>query len=267
MDGDAGQDGLRQGLESMVALESRLEQTLALFSAEAKGYLETPAFVDELHSLVTGQREALRAHLQGLGETDVPPIGSAISSAFDGPAESQPDAEGRETLDTLRAVATAFTETAFGYAVLHGIAHRSYDIATANLADQHRRNYLGAVHAIHQAVGDVAIQELQEAGHPCRCECPACGPGICICWHVHDEAEVTGAGAPSEGIVVRAPRAQSNAERAGLRHGDVILAVDGQEVRSYEDMRDGMGAHQPGEEVELRIRRGTGDLQELVITR
>ena len=37
--------------------------------------------------------------------------------------------------------------------------------------------------------------------------------------------------------------------RAGLRHGDVILAVDGREVRSYQDMLDRMRDHQPGEEV------------------
>lgn len=58
-----------------------------------------------------------------------------------------------------------------------------------------------------------------------------------------------------------------NAERAGLGHGGVILALDGRELRSYEDMRDGMGAHQPGEEVKLRVRRGAGDSHEMVVTR
>lgn len=265
--GDRGQDGLRQALDSMVALESRLEETLALSSAESKGYLEAPAIIGQLHSLVTGQRKALQAHVEGLGDTDVPPVGSAISAAFEAPPGTQYGGQGDGSLATLRAVSAAFTETAFGYEVLHALAHRSYEIATANLADQHRKSYLQALQAVHQAVADVAVQELQEAGHACRCECPACGPGICICWHVHVEPDLPGPEAPTEGIVVREPRASSNAERAGLRHGDVILAVDGQEVRSYEDMRDGMGGHQPGEDVKLRLRRGTGDPQELVVTR
>lgn len=266
-DTNAGQNGLRQSLDSMIALESQLEETIGRFSAQTDRYLEVPAVIGHLHSLVTGQRDALQAHLQGLGQAEVPPAPSAISAAFEALPEIERSKQGPGTVPTLRAVAAAFTQTALGYAVLHALAHRSYDIATADLADQHRRHYLQAVQAIHQAVGDVAVQELQEGGHACRCQCPACGPGICICWHVHVEPEVTGPGTTTEGIVVRAPRAQSNAERAGLRHGDVILAVDGREVRSYEDMRDGMGAHQPGEEVKVRVRRGSGDPQELVVRR
>lgn len=194
MDGDSGQDGLWQGLSSMVALESRLEESLALLSAETRGYLEAPIVIGRLHSLVTGQREALQAHLQDLGETDIPPVVSAISAAFETPPETQRGKQGEGMVATLRAVATAFTQTAFGYVVLHGLAHRFYHVATADLSDQHRRNYLQAARAIHQAVGDVVVQELQEAGHACRCECPACSPGICLCWHVHVEPDVTGPG-------------------------------------------------------------------------
>lgn len=267
MAGDSGQDGLRQGLASLVALESRLEERLALLSAETRGYLEAPVVIGRLHSLVTGQREALHAHLQGLGDADIAPFGSALSAAFEAPPETQRGEHGQGTIATLRAVATAFTQTAFAYAVLHGLAHRFYAVATADLADQHRRNYVRAAQAIHQAVGDVVVQELQEAGHACRCECPACSPGICLCWHVHLEPDVTGPGVSREGIVVRAPRAQSNAERAGLRHGDVILAVDRQEVCSYQDMLERMREHQPGDGVKLQVRCGTGDPQELVVTR
>lgn len=265
-DGDVGQNGLRQSLDSLIAQESRLEETRVLFSAEEEDYLEAPTIIGQLHSLVTGQREALQAHVQGLGEKDIPSIGPPISAAFESAPETQSGTQAKESFALLSAVATAFTKTALGYSVLHALAHRSYDIATADLADRHRRNYLLAVQTIHQAVGDVAVQELQEAGHACRCQCPACGPGVCICWHVHAGADVTGP-TSTEGIVVRAPPAESNAERAGLRHGDVVLAVDGQEVRSYEDMRDGMGAHEPGEEVKLRVRRRTGGPEELIVAR
>lgn len=267
MHGDAGQDGLRRGLDSMVALESWLEETLALLSGDTERYLEAPTIIGRLRSVVTGQREALEAHIQALGDTDVPPLGPAISVAFEPPPETPSLQPGQEPFATLSAVAAAFARVALSYAVLHGLAHRSYQIPTADLADQHRVNYVGAVHAIHRAVGDVAVHELQQAGHACRCQCPACGPGVCICWHVHGGPNVTGVGASTEGIVVRVPRTGSNAERAGLRRGDVIVAVDGREVRSYEDLRDGMGAHQPGEEVTLLVRRGTGDPQDLTVTR
>ena len=68
-------------------------------------------------------------------------------------------------------------------------------------------------------------------------------------------------------IVVRAPRAGSSAEQAGLRHGDVILAVNGQEVSIYQEMAGRMREHQPDERVEPRIRRGVAEPQELVVTR
>lgn len=267
MDGDAGRDGLRQGLDSMVALESQLEESLALSSSEAKGYLEAPTILGQLHSLVSGQRAALQAHLEGLGETDVPPAPTAISTAFEGAPDAEGGMQGHATVAALRAVARALTETAFGYTVLHALAHRSYDVATADLADQHRVNYLQAVLSIQRAVADVAVQELQEGGFVCRCECPSCSPGICLCWHVHAEPGVAAPGVATEGIVVRTPRRLSNAERAGLHRGDVILAVDGQEIRSYQDMLDRMRDRKPGEDVTLRIRRATGEPQELVFTR
>jgi PDZ domain len=265
MDGDSGEDGLRQAIGSVLALESRLDESLAGFSANASRYLEAPTVVSELHSLVREQREALEAHLEGLGSTDVPPLEAALSAAFEAPSETQHGEQ--EALATLRALATAFTETAFGYEVLHGLAHRFFHVPTADLADHHRRNYLQAAQAVHRAVGDVVIQELQEAGHACRCECPACGPGICLCWHVHLEPDVKGPGLSSEGFVVRAPRAGSNAEQAGLHHGDVILAVGGQEVSTYQEMVGRMREYEPGERVELRIRQGTAEPRELLVTR
>lgn len=255
-------DGLRECLDLIIDLEVRLRETLAPLLAATGNYLEAPGIVGALHTLVSAQGDVLQAHSQAPDTTDVPPIGSTISAALEA---GQENTSGSETLAMLRAVTTRLSQTAFGYAVLHAVAHRSYDVTTANLADEHRRAYVRAIEALHRAVGDVAVDELQEAGHVCRCQCPACGPGICICWHVH--ADAAREEALAEGILVRAPRPRSNADRAGLRHGDVVLAVEDEIVRSYEDMRDGMGRHQPGENVHLRVRRSTGELDDVVITR
>lgn len=266
-DGNAGQDGLRQVLDSMIALESRLEEMVELFSAETTGYLEAPTFVTELGSQVTGQREALQRHLQQLGDTEVPPAPAAISAALEAPEETDRGQAAEDAVGRLRAMAIALTRAAFGYAVLHGFAHRYYQVATANLADEHRINHLRAAQAVHRAVGDVVVQKLLEAGQACRCECPSCAPGICLCWHVHVEGEVTSPEAAGEGIIVRTPRAGSNAERAGLGHGDVILAIEGRVIGSYQDMLDRMNERQPGEKAKLRVRRGTREPQELVLAR
>lgn len=49
--------------------------------------------------------------------------------------------------------------------------------------------------------------------------------------------------------------ADTPAERAGLRPGDVVEAVDGEALTSFEALRAQVGTKQPGDEIELRIRR------------
>ncbi|MGH8871062.1 MAG: PDZ domain-containing protein [Acidimicrobiia bacterium] len=256
-------DGLRESLDSMIALESQLEEALVWLSSETRSFLEAPAIIGHLYSLVTRQRQVLQSHLEELGDTAVPPP-VAISALLESPLET---GGGRDMFTQLEGIAAAFAQAAFRYAVLHGFAHRSYQVSTADLADQHRVNYLRAAQTIHQSVGDVVLEELQVAGQTCRCQCPSCSPGICLCWHAHAEGEVTGPGIPREGIVVREPRPDSNAEHAGLRQGDVILAVEGQGIGSYQDMLDRMREHEPGDEVHLRVRRSAGELEEVILTR
>lgn len=264
MEGDV--DGLRQSVAAMVTLEARLEQALARPWLETERYLEAPSVIGRLRSLVSEQLQALQAHLDGLGDSSLPALGPTISAAFAAPAAQQGDSDATGALAALRAVVLALDQTAAGYAVLHSLAHRSYAIATADLADQHRRNYLQAIRAVHWAIGDVVVQELKEAGQICQCQCPLCGPGICNCSHIHAEAQVA-LEPPMNGIVVRRPRPGSNAERAGLSEGDVIVAVDDQESRSYEAILERMRGHAPGEEARLRVRRKAGDTQEVVVTR
>jgi PDZ domain len=263
----SGEDGLRQGITSMLVHESRLDERLARLSAETGRYLEAPTVIAELHALVKEHEEVLQAHLDGLEDSGVPPVEPSIGAAFAAPPEGEDSEQQRGTVAMLRAAANAITETAFGYEVLHGLAHRFFQVPTANLADQLRRDYLQASKAVHRAVGDVLVQELQDGGHACRCECPACGPGICLCWHVHLEPGEQGPGLSAEGFVVRAPRSGSNAEQAGLRHGDVIVAVGGHEIKTYEEMVEKMREFEPGEAVELRVRRGPGEPEELIVRR
>jgi S1-C subfamily serine protease len=77
------------------------------------------------------------------------------------------------------------------------------------------------------------------------------------------------------GLVVLEVKSGSAAEDAGLQPtrrgrdgiilGDIVLAVDGQAVRSKEDMERIVGRHKPGDTVTLKIRRN-GEQQDLTVT-
>ena len=51
-------------------------------------------------------------------------------------------------------------------------------------------------------------------------------------------------------------RAGTPAARAGVREGDVVTSVDGERVRSGDDLRAAVDEHEPGDTLALEIRRG-----------
>lgn len=63
-------------------------------------------------------------------------------------------------------------------------------------------------------------------------------------------------GAAESGVVVRYVYAESPAAKAGILPGDMLVSAAGEEVGDRLELRDRIGAHEPGEEVELEYRRG-----------
>jgi putative serine protease PepD len=76
---------------------------------------------------------------------------------------------------------------------------------------------------------------------------------------LEDEAVENG-GVPLSEVADGGPAAD-----AGIRAGDVIVAIGGEEVTSPEDVRDAVDSRDPGDEVEVRIRRG-GDTRTFTVT-
>ncbi len=52
------------------------------------------------------------------------------------------------------------------------------------------------------------------------------------------------------------------ADKAGIQIGDVIIAIDGQEVRSYDDVQNQMSYYAAGDFVTLTIMRANGNRYE-----
>ncbi|MEM9452711.1 MAG: trypsin-like peptidase domain-containing protein [Myxococcota bacterium] len=72
-------------------------------------------------------------------------------------------------------------------------------------------------------------------------------------------------GATEPGATIGSVYEGTPAERAGLRSGDVVEALDGEPLESFEALRARVGTKQPGDEVTLLVRRD-GEVLELRVT-
>ena len=59
------------------------------------------------------------------------------------------------------------------------------------------------------------------------------------------------------GFRLQAPRPDSELARAGVESGERLLAVDARPIRAFTDAQAAIREHQIGEEVHLRIQRGS----------
>lgn len=58
-----------------------------------------------------------------------------------------------------------------------------------------------------------------------------------------------------EGVYVEGAQEESSAAKAGIKHGDIILSVDGQKVNSTSELIGYVGQFRPGDKVEVKIKR------------
>ena len=275
-----GQTGnvLRQLVTDMEVLEGQVLETLDRTSEGVKENGTVATAVGRFRAMAQAQRQALRARLLQIGGTD-PGSGETIHPG----SRVEDSKEKPETVSgALQTLYGLFHEAAFGYSVLHLVAHRFYDSKgegnTADLAEKHFRSYAEAGEAINELIADLVVWELNQVGQECQCKCPSCGLGICLCSpHGTNTAsdirrEALPAVAGRGGIRVRLPRAKSAADRVGLRLGDIVIAIDDHGIPdegwdSIAILQDSVGKHQSGEGIRLRVRRASGDLEEISVTR
>ena len=258
-------DKLQQLVADMVAVERQIEEAFIQWLVEVQGHTEAAEAIGRFQTMVKGQRETLEACLQRIGGGET---GSGSSVAPFDMTSVRHQRGTRAASNALHAITTAFNQAAFGYAMLHTVAHRFNDRNgegnAADMAEQHQSSYFQASQAVYQLIPDVVIGEMGTNG-VCICTCPSCSLGICLCWHAHVDSLMPVSPADEGGIMVRLPKVDSAALQAGLRQGDVILAVDGQKVQTYQELQAEIRKHEPGDEIHLQTLRGPGDPQEITV--
>jgi class 3 adenylate cyclase len=192
----------------------------------------------------------------------------------------------------LQVLYTLVGQATFGYSVLHVVAHRQCDSYwgglddgnTADLAEAYLKDYAHSVEVLHALISDVAVWELSRTGLECRCTCPSCGLGICMCG-THGTAMLMdlwrAAMDPAKGLepglsMYSPPRPTSPALRAGLERGDAIVGLDGQQIGGGPNLAQNISAWSeklgkvlsgPGAEAQVRlsVRRPSGNVQDVLV--
>ena len=264
----------------LIVLEGQVQKLLADHADDVIDHPGAAAAFAGFREMVEGHRESLAARLSDLGGTQVdePLHLLALPATSERPAPMA--AASNRVSRALHAWSSAFNHLAVAYAVVHAVAHRFYDSqgegnTAEDLAEVHLRRYAGAVQEINQLLSDVVVWELDSTGEECRCQCPSCALGVCLC-APHGTVTLNRAWretipAPAgPGIEVRPPRAASPALAAGLIAGDRIVRVDDQELASELDtltLQNAIRAHEPGEAVRFDVVRGESDGLEVELTR
>jgi hypothetical protein len=205
-----------------------------------------------------------------------------IAGGIDVPASDLPEFElkiGNYPVSSALQHASAFLNYAIiGYAMLRSIALRYRDSSligddnTGDIAEQHTKNYVNAIHRINQSLHNVVLWEMDNNSETCQCTCPSCGIGICMCAQgprktLSDTWLEPGPISIESDVFIHPPRPGSAADNSGLRPGDSVVAADDQKLESHFTLQQVVGAHESGEEIVLQIRRSSGELEEVSVTR
>jgi S1-C subfamily serine protease len=96
-----------------------------------------------------------------------------------------------------------------------------------------------------------------------------CGLGACGCMALGTQT-LTAAwrdAGPTESeppdVVLQPPKPESELARAGAQDGDLLLAVDGEQVRALAEIQAAIRKHAPGDEVRLLVQRASESPREL----
>ncbi len=265
---------LTDQVASILALENQIEAVLGPMSERPGMHAEASEALKRFAATARVHETTLQGRLAKMGGRP------GDSGSFQGPP-----VEGSGTFlpmsSALQRVSALFSRATLGYAILHVMAHRFYDSQedgnTADLAESHLRDYVKASQEIDQLLSDVVVWDLGQAGQDCQCQCPSCSLGVCLC-SPHGTTTVdqilreTMLGDKQHdrlGILVRPPKKGSPAAGVGLQPGDIVLAVDGQEVRESNlgAIQAAIRKHGPGEEVRLYVRRRSGETEEFSVPR
>ncbi len=254
----------------MIADETDLYALLATLVQCTEDYRDATHLLKEIQTISKNHGDTLRTRFSEIGglETDIR-IGkqAAINVSDSFPVTM-----------ALTQTCAELNRLIIRYAMLRSIALRYRDSSligernTGDLAEQHTKSYVGAVHRINQILHNAVLWEMDQDGEVCQCTCPSCGIGICMCAQgprrtLSDIWAETGPISDEASVYVHLPRSGSAAEEAGLVSGDRILEAAGKKLNDHYILQGVVNACSAGEEITLHVENTVGEVRDVTIIR
>lgn len=258
MTADSRLQVLQRAASELIAFEAGLAARLAEDRQVVQAHPEAGGRIERFMPMVQAHRDRLVTYLKGIGGDEPRGVASRSVSASG-------------VSGTLRVMGVAFNDGAMRYVVLYEIALRLYEPALREMAPKHLKAYVDAAAAVQRLLPAVVAWELARSGLHCSCICPMCGLGACGCVAFGTQTllgawrEASAAEAAVPGFGLQAPKPESELAKAGVRGGDTLLAVDGQGVRSIDEIQAAIRKHAVGEQVRLLVQRGSDAASELIV--
>lgn len=264
---------LHAQLATMITIEAAIAEKLRELIPIVSEHAEAGTLLRELQSLPSEHRQALETRLHKIADTE----SQSSDDMIHFPDEGLTEHTCNPATTALQTVYTMFSRALIGYSVLRVHATRFLDSSyledegtSMHLAEQFSKDYARAIQQLTRLLHDVLLWELDRDGLACQCICPACGNGICLCSisvrFILDNAwEEAGPFYDAAPIYVHRPKQNSPAAKAGLKRGHIITGVGEQELESWLDLQHVLRNAQSGDEIELKIRQGSGAPGEITL--
>ena len=262
---------IRRTVAELAASEGDVAGRLERAQQLSSGHPDTLAAIQRLRPMVQTHRDQLATYLKDSG-------GAEPSRETTSQSTSR---QSNALAEALRDLSLAFHNCALGYAMLFEVALRLYEPRLREIAPKHLKARADAALSTARLLPGVVARQLAQDGLHCACLCPMCGLGACGCVDYGTETLTTAwrdAAAPWPGLpwpsavpteseppafVLQTPKPDSQLARAGVLGGELVLAVDGQQVRGFWDVQVAIRKHSLGDEVGLLIQRGSETPREL----
>lgn len=259
---DRGREPIRHAVAELVAFEDEMAASLDRAQHLSMGHPDALAAIRHLQPIVQTHRDQLALYLEDVRGAETSTETTSLRSR---------STEASAFPVVLRDLCLAFHQCALIYAMLYELALRLYELRLREIVPEHLKTHADAALSLARLLPGVVARQLAEDGLLCECRCPMCGLGACGCVDLGTETltsalrDTTPTASEPSGFVLLTPRPDSELARVGVQGGDLILAVDGQQVHGRQEVQDALRKRTLGDEVRLLIQRGSETPREFIV--